>query len=153
MPYTVLEASTAADLAAQLNRTVFGRYLRHYKNTNNDDVIPGLSGTTLIFTSPVGTLTFSGVAGADILVSDLRSELAGFGPVNLSLEWSKEAKAWRVRVQLDAGWTLSDTGTANALLGFDTGAPTAVPAVIAAADIVATGDSAFSAHYWAIIAP
>lgn len=88
-----------------------------------------VGGKTLIFSTPVATVTFTGVVGATRTLAEIIAQVEGaVSGMDVSARTVNSSAGQGIRQLLaflrDGGFTLSSTGTANALLGFSTTAST-----------------------------
>lgn len=82
----------------------------------------GLDGLTLIFTSPAATVTFATTPPSSQIALSAAEILAQINAVGALTDYGRLDSAGRLVIEDPNGATavvLSDTGTANALLGFD----------------------------------
>ena len=118
---------------------------------------------TLVFTTPAATVTFSGAAGAyltpDQIVTEINAVVAGLakrrnlppvGPRYSNQPDSKRMGEQPLALQRDAGITLGNAGTGNALLGLG-GAPVISAGKVLAAKIVGFSQGSMQAHYALVI--
>jgi hypothetical protein len=157
MPYQII-IGTVETIKDRLNSAlVLGPYL--------GDLPVG--GRTLIFASPMATVTFSGAAGALLSVEDIAAEINA--TVGLSgtastrrYEYGTAVNNPSVRVsrllvlQRDGGFTLDKDGTANPYLA---GLPTASdedlvqPGAVEATDVVTVNQGTSPGHLILVLAP
>lgn len=145
MPYRVIPCSNAQDVADELNGT---RLIGPVPTTG----LP-LGTLTLVFTSPAATVTFTGVAGAIRLPSQIVSDIkgtVGLTALQISLR-NINGEIW-IAIQLDAGFAIDNTGTANSLLKIPSAGVTG-PAAIAEAKIKGFAQGALLGQYVLVIAP
>lgn len=94
-------------------------FAQNIASGNGTAVAPVLVGKTLIFTTPAKTVTFA--AGADpggrLTAKEIVAQILAVGGLAVTLF---EGRLFISEASPSTGTVLSNTGTANALLGFDT---------------------------------
>ena len=156
MPYTI-HSATAKGLEDILNGVVL---LGPFPSTG----LP-LGALTVVFNTPVQTVTFSGAAGARLTLADIVDEIntavgedvasyrTGVGQAGASPTGAGIASNLVIAIQRDAGFVIDTAGTANALLRIDSAVDTTSAGVVAAADILGFTAGATPGHYTVILAP
>lgn len=110
----------------------------------------GLHGTTLVFNSPAGTVTFSDATGAGLTYQQVKAAIeAVHATVTVSFDHG------RIRL-VDSGGAVSldKTGTANTIFGFSTGSDTVGVAYAApggAAPALVTVDADTVNNTWTVL--
>lgn len=120
---------------------------------------------TLIFSTPVGTVTFSGSAGDVLTVDQIIAEIKAAQPtltvtkrvIHNATKQSATGAGGRpvtpvaIVIHLTSGFTISSTGTANANFGLSTTANTVRAAAVAIAKIGGFTQGLTTGHYALII--
>ena len=170
MPYELLQTQTPTEMVQLLNGIIFAPKAVASRRVDGgpmvpatEEVIDGLNGLTLVFTTPAVTVTFATVN--PVKVSDMLDEidtqlkvadaLAEVGLVNNHTapgSLNPPGKRLTLVTSTPAGLALNlTTSTAAALLGFKT-AGTLTRALIVSTRIVGGGDTISGGHY-VILAP
>lgn len=120
---------------------------------------------TLIFNVPAGTVTFSGAANAVLTVDQIIAEIKAAQPTltvtkrviqnatkqSATISGGAPVTPVAIVIHLTSGFTISSTGTANALLGLSTTANTVRAAAVAIAKIAGFTNGSTPGHYCLII--
>lgn len=157
MAIQVIKAATPELLARLLNGAVWGkknliqgRDVR--PNPSGDDLFRHpVSGLTLIFTAPAGTVTFSDDLTWKEIIAEINTELAGV----IAHGFKVDPNGGMVLALWDDATpvVLAETGTANAYFGFSTTAadPDLTQSVVDPADIINIHPDSLSKQWIAFI--
>jgi hypothetical protein len=120
---------------------------------------------TLIFNTPVGTVTFSGSSGDVLTIDQIITQIkAALGTLTVTKRVIQNAPKQSatpasggpvtqvaIVIHLTSGFTISNTGTANALFGLSTSANTVRAAAVAIAKIAGFTNGSTPGHYCLVI--
>lgn len=124
-----------------------------------------VGGKTLIFTTPVGTVTFGGAAGeirtVDQIIADIKAALPTLTVTkrtyqsgtkqSATISGGKPVTEMLIVIHLTSGFTINSTGTANADFKLSTTSTTVRAAAVALAKIAGFSQGSTPAHYALII--
>jgi hypothetical protein len=124
-----------------------------------------VGGKTLIFNTPVGTVTFSGALGStltiDQIITEIKAALATLTVTKRVVQNATKQSATlagglpvtqvAIVIHLTSGFTIDSAGTSNADFGLSTTADTIRAAAVATAKIAGFSQGSTAAHYALVI--